>query len=1023
MFIINTMSGKLLTMNSKSINQGVLFNKSKNKQNKQSKQRFEGLDNMNMDPHNNVIQEEVIRDKNTNRSDDKDMEQLLQMQAQFAKLVAQYQKTHTAMESTGLANIARISSTNPYLNKYLAWSDPSANGTIMYVTSQGVAKPYTSWDIYESTWGVNGCPESTSIITVDLPWSTSYGVPGTIIPLTPSLIAGTPMTANETCSNAGKNVYASTLISNPTSSYIGCYNNQPPLEMVYIVPSMGNSGKVDGFAAYASSTYKNNYTTYGPWAAFDHNTDTFWNSSDDSTYAYDATTGVYLGTSAIPVKTKNSGTQTIKGEYIQINMPNVNTSSAVKTTITQYGLRGRSNCCFNSDGNYNGRDPNTWYLIGWDGSGWNEMNYVENYNFPSVGSYEKFPVTDTNEYSAFILIITVNGNDSNNTGERYSVQIASWNLYTSVLPDNGQDPAMTLGNGGNFADKKECETYALDNEYKYFGMQNYQSDGTAQCYVSNDITMAQSYGEASSTTTTMPIWSANISDGAKATFINGSITVLNSSGTTVFSTPNSTSPPSSYIGCYGDSSTRAMPMYNNGSQQYNKSECQQIAQENGATYYGLQNSTSGENAQCALSSNLTQTKEYGVASNCTQISDGSFSGGGWSNAVYNTIAPTDSNYYFILQDDGNMVIYKGSINDNQGTIWSSMSTGKQLQPNPNFAAAKGKYGTNWIPNGSTLGPGDFVGSTDGSIYLLMQTDGNLVLYTSSTIPGCVEKNNEMYGTEMINSLYQIDQNGYTNDLGKVAYVDQDLTIHEYPDSMISPSSDYNIYPGYDSTGNDLGSVSVTTMEDCTTACNNDNDCNGVVWQPGPNVCYLKNSSVYPISERQQNSTLTLGVRKPGLNSTTSCTDKIREIDTILYNNYTPGDAMTTTTECGAPIISINSADMNTYNELIGELETLGQQIATKMDKMYKEDTNLLNKMNLNDTEFKNDILKYKTIMKKIKNDSSSQSYTKEGMLNMDDINGMLNDTDLRVLQQNYRYILWSILAVGILTTTVHLLKK
>ena len=124
--------------------------------------------------------------------------------------------------------------------------------------------------------------------------------------------------------------------------------------------------------------------------------------------------------------------------------------------------------------------------------------------------------------------------------------------------------------------------------------------------------MAQSYGEASSTTTTMPIWSPNISDGAKATFINGSITVLNSSGTTVFSTPNSTSPPSSYIGCYGDSSTRAMPMYNNGSHQYNKSECQQIAQENGATYYGLQDSTSGENAQCALSSNLTQKQIFTV---------------------------------------------------------------------------------------------------------------------------------------------------------------------------------------------------------------------------------------------------------------------------------------------------------------------------------------------------------------------------------------------------------------------------
>ena len=44
-------------------------------------------------------------------------------------------------------------------------------------------------------------------------------------------------------------------------------------------------------------------------------------------------------------------------------------------------------------------------------------------------------------------------------------------------------------------------------------------------------------------------------------------------------------------------------------------------------------------------------------------------------------------------------------------------------------------------------------------------------------------------------------------------------------------------------------------------------------------------------------------------------------------------------------------------------------------------------------------------------------------LNMNDINGMLSDTDLIVLQENYSYILWSILAVGILTITLSTIKK
>jgi hypothetical protein len=49
----------------------------------------------------------------------------------------------------------------------------------------------------------------------------------------------------------------------------------------------------------------------------------------------------------------------------------------------------------------------------------------------------------------------------------------------------------------------------------------------------------------------------------------------------------------------------------------------------------------------------------------------------------------------------------------------------------------------------------------------------------------------------------------------------------------------------------------------------------------------------------------------------------------------------------------------------------------------------------------------------------------EGMQNIDlsDVNGMLEDTDIRVLQENYSYIFWSILAVGLLTITVDVMKR
>jgi hypothetical protein len=44
-------------------------------------------------------------------------------------------------------------------------------------------------------------------------------------------------------------------------------------------------------------------------------------------------------------------------------------------------------------------------------------------------------------------------------------------------------------------------------------------------------------------------------------------------------------------------------------------------------------------------------------------------------------------------------------------------------------------------------------------------------------------------------------------------------------------------------------------------------------------------------------------------------------------------------------------------------------------------------------------------------------------LTMNDVNSMLSDTDIRVLQENYSYIFWSILAVGLITVTITQIKK
>jgi hypothetical protein len=104
-----------------------------------------------------------------------------------------------------------------------------------------------------------------------------------------------------------------------------------------------------------------------------------------------------------------------------------------------------------------------------------------------------------------------------------------------------------------------------------------------------------------------------------------------------------------------------------------------------------------------------------------------------------------------------------------------------------------------------------------------------------------------------------------------------------------------------------------------------------------------------------------------------------------------------------------------------------------MEKLYNQNNNNFKELNINAEQFKKDLEKYKLTNLKIQKNSNSlqnlQSNNIEGMQNLsnspdfNDLNGMLTDSDLRVLQENYSYIMWSILAVGLLTITINTMKK
>jgi hypothetical protein len=592
------------------------------------------------------------------------------------------------------------------------------------------------------------------------------------------------------------------------------------------------------------------------------------------------------------------------------------------------------------------------------------------------------------------------------------------NINASILIQNIQILEQGTTSSGSYS-YDMCKQEAVNLGFPYFALQNVNlSTNLGYCGVSQSEINVTQPGISYVPTAQVPLWSSSTSGqtGNTAILTNvGSLSVINSNGTSVYSTPMTTTIPSNYLGCYGDGPNRAMALYNNGSQQYSNSQCQQIAQQNGATYYGLQNSTSGTTAQCALSSNLSQTTGYGKASNCTQLTDGSlsgsFSGGGWSNAVYNTTNPS-SIYFLILQDDGNMVIYRGSgPNDNQGVVWASNTQNQQQQSNSAYSSANGKYGQNWISSGSTLAPGDFVGSTNGSMALIMQSDGNLVLYTFKNAINCQKMSDgNMGGGVGANALNKLNETGYQSNMAQLAYVDPNSEIHMYPSSNIELTTNYTEFTQTNSIGNDIEGVSYgnATVEQCKETCNANSNCYGFVMGSEGNVCIPKTSSMYPAGNKQYDSNFTTYVReRQPMNPPIGVSYNVNNTDSITFQNYVNGGNFQTS----YGLANASAEQKQQLQKMETELNTLASQISTLNTTLNDNNKLTNNQSSINLTGINTYLSDLKSVYNKLTNVSNNNN-----------VENILNDSDIVVLQQNYDYLFWAIIASSVVLISMNILK-
>ena len=1000
---------------------------------------------------------------------------------------------YTTMQKTindkSLEHINRISSNNPYLNKYLLFTD----GTVVYVTNQGVAKPFTNEDILNSVVGKNGCPPK-DFIKLDIPWSSEYTV-GVTIPTNPSLIVGTQMVSGQSCGNEGYNVYSATLINNPTSKYIGCYN---------------------------ANTNNDNMTFIGEKPK---------NSEANGTYTYD-----------------------------------------------------------------------------------------------------------------------------------------------------------------------KCMDAAIQGGYQYFGLQNVNTETSkGYCVVSNDLTEIQNYGDASIQYTPIALWSSvTAGTDAISCFVNsdGRVIVWGASGTILWQSPNTPSDcwwggyvnPDSISGSYGGNCIGKPLNIHCGNPDQNNSYKADGLLNNLHTMLRDEALTQHSNMEDSWSFNpMSKWTGGDPAHCCAKLIDYSYQCGGGSFKSGQNSAGTNINFdcsnevkncifFFVLEDDGNLCLYRGSDpSNNNGKIWCTSTNGKKLSNNPNWVASKGKLGRNYLKIGDKLAHNEWIGSTNGSTRLIMQEDGNLVLYTSEKYEGCKKINDKKFGGQLINSVYKLNARANIDNLGKIGYVDSDSQLKQYPDSMLQFTNDYQIYKNTNSIGNDLttvqnygnattkynivalwssntvtnepnnvqligtgqltiqnsdgsfsynvnsvasgcenwgtitissatyggncnapignvtsqvatdlkcnwntncsipisnqtfgdpapgcaksfdivykcggteftrnlataegqtmiidcnehmqtmcqfylllndngnmsiyrgsdpsknndeiwststngkqisnnpdwvaskgkygrnylktgevlatnewigstnGSTRLIMQEDgnlvlytsekyentnltssivkdqgeCEKACNDNSECGGYVYNNSISTCWLKKHGNF--SKQEDNETV-FGIRNRVTKGGENCNNKIVNIDSVKYGGYSVGPKMTSETKCLKSFIS--HEDKVALEDIKSQLSILGQDIATRMEELSNQDNKIHEKLNMNSEQFNKNLEKYRNIIKELQEERNLQSNNNniEGMTNnldISDLNGMITDSDLLVLQKNTQYILWSILAVGLLTITINTMK-
>jgi hypothetical protein len=240
------------------------------------------------------------------------------------------------------------------------------------------------------------------------------------------------------------------------------------------------------------------------------------------------------------------------------------------------------------------------------------------------------------------------------------------------------------------------------------------------------------------------------------------------------------------------------------------------------------------------------------------------------------------------------------------------------------------------------------------------------------------------------------------------YIDEDSNVHKYSNNNTQYT---NTYATSSNTGNltEISNASFgnATVESCQAACNNISDCVAINFSDGECVPLSSISEGFSNLEGYTNNNQVYTKNKVPYNAPVGLPNNIVNTDSVTFNKYLNGGAFAPAyglKQAVAPQQSQVNILQKKLNVLTGGLSNITNDFALGTNKL-----NYQAKQNVKGLK------KYLSDLKKT--DREIENITNSSIENI------LTNSDIVVLQKNYNYLFWSILAIATILVAINVAKK